>query len=173
MQPSTSDGTVAAPGKFSRNDWLALAGSLLIVFIAAALGAFASRDAAEFYEMLSLPEWAPEASVFGPVWTVLYAMMGVAAWLVWRAPGRHGVAIGLFGAQLVTNVLWSWFFFAWHGGFFAIADIVLLDILVVATVIAFWRVSRLAGALLVPYLAWIAFATALTISVWQRNPGLL
>ena len=154
-------------------DWLALAGSLLVVFVAAAIGGFGTRSAPEFYAQLSLASWAPPAWLFGPAWTVLYTMMGVAAWLVWRAPGRHGVAIGLFGAQLVPNMLWGWFFFAWRQGGLASADIVVLDVLVVMTLIAFWRVRPLAGMLLVPYLAWISFATALSFSTWQRNPGLL
>ena len=150
-----------------------LAAWLLVVAIAAAIGGLGSRDAADFYARLQLPAWAPPASVFGPVWTALYASMAVAAWMVWRAPARTPLPLGLFGAQLLVNVLWSWFFFAWRIGVAAAVDIVLLDALVVATSVAFWRVRPLAGAILLPYLAWIAFATALTFSVWQRNPTLL
>lgn len=143
---------------------------LLVVFAAAGLGAIGSRDAPLVYNQLALPPWAPPSGVFGPVWTVLYAMMAVAAWLVWRAPGRSTAGLLLFGAQLVANVLWSWFFFAWRSGALAAADIVVLLALIVATVVAFWRVRPLAGVLLLPYLAWVAFATALTFAVWQRNP---
>lgn len=153
--------------------WPALVAALAIVGGAAALGAFASRDAAAFYGQLALPAWAPPAGVFGPVWTALYAMMAVAAWLVWRAPGRHGPALLLFAAQLVANVLWSWFFFAWRSGALAAVDVVALLVLVAATLVVFWRIRRAAGLLLVPYLAWVAFATALTFAVWQRNPGVL
>jgi translocator protein len=153
--------------------WLSLAAWLLIVFAAAALGAIGSRDAPQIYAQLALPRWAPPSGVFGPVWTALYALMGVAAWLVWRAPGRHPWAIGLFAAQLAVNVLWSWLFFAWLSGPMAALDVVLLLMLVAATAIAFWRVRRLAGVLLLPYLAWVAFAAVLTFSAWLRNPAIL
>jgi tryptophan-rich sensory protein len=115
------------------------------------------------------------AAVFGPVWTVLYALMGVAAWLVWReraAPGRRR-ALVLFVAQLAVNALWSWLFFAWHRGGLAFADIALLIVLVAATIAAFWRIRTLAGALLLPYLGWILFAAGLAYRVWQDNPALL
>lgn len=99
--------------------------------------------------------------------------MGIAAWLVWRQPGAKRAALGLFGAQLAANSLWSWLFFGWHRGALAAAEVLLLLLLIAATVIAFWRRSRLAALLLVPYLAWVAFASALTWAVWRSNPGLL
>ena len=133
----------------------------------------ASVDAAAFYAQLSKPSWAPPASVFGPVWTALYGLMGLAAWLVWRSPGFKGVALALFGAQLAANALWSWLFFAWHQGALAAVEILVLLALIVATVAAFWRTSGLAALLLVPYLAWVSFASVLTWSVWRSNPGLL
>lgn len=156
-----------------RGGWASLAAWLAIVALAAALGAVGSRDAAAVYGQLALPPWAPPAGVFAPVWTALYAMMAVAAWLVWRAPGRHPGALLLFAAQLAANVLWSWFFFAWRSGALAAADVIVLLILVAATAVAFWRVRPAAGALLLPYFCWVAFASALTFSVWQRNLGAL
>ena len=149
--------------------WLALA------FAAAAVGAVASVQAASFYSQLVRPSWAPPPSVFGPVWSVLYALMGVAVWLVWREPNeeRHALPIALFVAQLVLNALWSWLFFAWHLGSGAFADVLVLLALIAATIIAFWRVRPLAGILLLPYFAWVSFASALTWSVWQSNPGVL
>ncbi len=152
---------------------IGLLGSLLAAFAAGAVGAIASVDAASFYAQLSKPFWAPPAGVFGPVWSALYALMGVAAWLVWRSPGRKELALGLFGAQLAANALWSWLFFAWHRGALAAVEVLVLLALIVATVVAFWRSSRLAALLLVPYLLWVSFASALTWAVWQRNPGLL
>ena len=152
---------------------LGLAGWLLLAFAAAALGAIASIDAPSFYAKLNKPSWAPPAGVFGPVWTFLYAAMGVAAWLVWRAPGARRLALGLFGVQLVANVLWSWLFFAWQLGAAAAVEILVLLALIVATAAAFWRHSRVAGLLFVPYILWVAFASALTWSVWRGNPGLL
>ena len=121
------------------------------------------------------PEWAPPSSVFGPVWTVLYALMGIAAWLVWRerhTPGSRR-ALLLFGAQLVLNTLWSWLFFAWHQGGLAFLDIVVLWLLIVLTIVDFWRIRPLAGALLLPYLAWVTYAAGLNLAVWRLNPQLL
>lgn len=153
---------------------LGLLGWLLLVAIAAAVGAIASASAPDFYGQLQRPGWSPPAWLFGPVWTTLYALMGIAAWLVWRT-GRADIrgALWLFVAQLALNALWSWLFFAWHRGGLAFLDILLLWILVVATVVAFWRIRPLAGVLLLPYLAWISFAGALNLTVWRLNPQLL
>lgn len=150
-----------------------LLGWLLVVFVAAAVGAAASVDAPSFYAQLSKPTWAPPAGVFGPVWTVLYALMGVAAWLVWRSPGPKRAALTLFGAQLAANALWSWLFFAWHRGALAAVEILVLLALIVAMIVAFWRISRLAALLMVPYLLWVSFASVLTWAVWRSNPTLL
>ena len=154
---------------------LGLVGWLAISFVASGIGAFASIRAPAFYGQLIQPGWAPPASVFGPVWTILYALMGIAAWLVWRTGGfrAHRSALTLFLVQLAVNALWSWLFFAWHLGGWAFADIAVLWLLIVATVVAFWRVRPLAGALLIPYLLWVSFASALNFSVWQLNPGIL
>lgn len=159
----------------SKQQFLGLAGWLVLVFAAAAVGAVASARAAEFYASLVRPSWAPPASVFGPVWTLLYLLMGIAAWLVWRErPVRAvGGPLALFVVQLALNALWSWLFFAWHQGRWAFVDIIVLWLLIVATVIAFWRVRPLAGALLLPYLAWVSFATALAFETWRLNPALL
>ena len=155
--------------------WLGLAAWLALSFVAAAIGAAASVRAGAFYAQLLRPDWAPPGNVFGPVWTILYALMGIAAWLVWRNAGLRGArfALGLFVAQLAANALWSWLFFAWHRGALAMADITLLWLLLVATIIAFWRIRALAGALLIPYLLWVSFAAALNLAVWQMNPQLL
>lgn len=153
----------------------ALLGWLTLCFAAAGIGAVASAQAPAFYAQLAQPRWAPPASVFGPVWTVLYALMAVAAWLVGREspqPARRR-ALALFGVQLAANALWSWLFFAWHLGAWALADIVLLWLLVAATLVQFWRLHALAGALLLPYLAWISFALALNLALWRLNPQLL
>lgn len=153
----------------------ALVGWLGVTFAAAATGAVASVDAASFYAQLVRPIWAPPAAAFGPVWSALYVLMGIAAWLVWReqgAPGRKA-ALTLYIVQLCVNSLWSWLFFAWHKGAFAFVDVLILLVLIALTAIAFWRVRRLAAVLLIPYLSWVCLASALTWSVWQNNPGLL
>jgi len=152
-----------------------LIGWLLLSFMAAALGAVASVQAATFYQQLAQPSWAPPSSVFGPVWSVLYALMGIAAWLVWREGGwrRQRGVLGLFVIQLASNALWSWLFFGWHRGALAFADIVLLWLLIGATLLGFWRARPLAGALLLPYLCWVSFASALNFAVWHLNPQIL
>ncbi|MEO5559929.1 MAG: TspO/MBR family protein [Dokdonella sp.] len=150
---------------------LGLVCSLVIAAVAAALGAFASIDASSFYVQLHQPAWAPPAAVFGPVWSVLYFLMGVAAWLVWRVAGFRSAraALALFLLQLALNALWSWLFFAWHRGAIAFVDILLLWVLIVMTMVAFWRIKPLAGALLIPYLLWVSFASVLNYAVWQLN----
>ncbi len=148
---------------------------LVVSFIAAAVGAAASVQATSFYTQLVQPDWAPPPSIFGPVWSFLYALMGVAAWLVWRSSGSRlaRAALTLFLAQLVLNALWSWLFFGWHRGAFAFVDILLLWGLIAATLVSFWRIRPLAGALLIPYLLWVSFAGVLNYSVWQLNPQAL
>ena len=148
---------------------------LAICFVAAGLGGAASVQAGSFYMELVRPDWAPPPSIFGPVWTALYAIMGIAAWLVWRIDGFRSArtALALFLVQLLLNALWSWLFFAWHLGALAFADILLLCVLIVATMISFWRIGPLAGALLIPYLLWVSFASVLNYSVWQLNPHIL
>lgn len=154
---------------------LGLVGWMVAVFITAAIGAAASMDASTFYAQLVQPGWAPPAGAFGPVWTVLFVLMGIAMWLVWREPGerRLGWAIALFIAQLCANALWSWLFFAWHMGALAMVDVLVLLALIVATTLVFWRIRPLAGILMLPYIAWVCLASALTWSVWHNNPAVL
>ena len=152
---------------------LGLVGWLAASFAAAALGALASVDAADFYAQLVKPPWAPPAWIFGRVWTILYALMGVAAWLVWRSPAPTRVALALFCAQLAANALWSWLFFGWRQGTWAAVEVLLLLALILATAWTFRRASFAAAMLLVPYALWVAFASVLTWSLWRSNPGLL
>ena len=154
---------------------LGLAGWLLVSFAASAVGAVASIQAKSFYSQLVQPSWAPPPGIFGPVWTVLYTLMGIAAWLVWRSGGfgLNRQSLTLFLLQLAFNALWSWLFFAWNLGASALADIVVLWILIVATLVSFWRVHPISGALLIPYLLWVSFACVLNFSLWQLNPQVL
>jgi tryptophan-rich sensory protein len=154
---------------------LGLAGWLLASFAAGAMGGLASVNAAGFYGDLVQPPWAPPAWLFGPVWSVLFLLMGVSAWLVWRDHGFRGAgaALKLYLVQLLANALWSWLFFAWRQGAFAFAEIVVLWLLIAATIFSFWRLHRLAALLLVPYLAWVSFAAALNFVLWRLNPAVL
>lgn len=148
--------------------WVAL------TLLAAGLGALASVGARSFYEQLELPAWRPPGEVFGIVWTLLYVLMAIAACLVWRRRDERGgrEALMLYAAQLVPNALWSWLFFRWRLGQPALWDALLLWCLVAATAAAFWRLHRLAGALLLPYLVWVSFAVVLNTVAWQLNPSL-
>ena len=161
-----------------RSGWMqaiGLVGWLAASFTAATVGAVASANAGAFYQSLTRPAWAPPGWLFGPVWSVLYLLMGVSAWLVWRARGWRGArgALSLFLVQLGVNALWSWLFFAWRLGAASFAAVIVLWLLVAWTLASFWRVRRLAGALLIPYLLWVGFATALTYAIWRLNPHAL
>lgn len=142
---------------------------------AALIGGLGSVRSGEFYRQLDRPDWAPPGSVFGPAWTVLYILMAVAAVLVLRRAGWPGArpAMMLFAAQLVLNALWPWLFFRWRLGAVSLVEIVLLWVVLLLTVVAFFRIHRAAGALLLPYLGWVSYAAALTLAVWRRNPQLL
>ena len=157
------------------HEYRRIAGWVALCAIAGVIGAVASIDAKEFYATLDQPSWAPPAGIFGPVWSLLYMCMALAAWLVWRERGfaRARGALGLFLAQLALNALWSWLFFGWHRGALAFADILVLLALIVATIVAFARIRQAAAWLLAPYLAWVSFAALLNYSVWQLNPHAL
>lgn len=153
----------------------ALTGWIGLSFAAAAVGGLASAKAAGFYQELALPVWAPPSWLFGPVWTLLYLLMGISAWIVWKTKGWRNAAgaLSLFLVQLAANALWTWLFFAWRLGAAAFFEIILLWILIICTLIAFWRVRPLAAYLLIPYGLWVSFAAALTFAIWQRNPQIL
>lgn len=164
-----------APPAPSPKLWRDLAIWIVVCLAASALGYLASREAPEFYARLSLPGWAPPAAVFGPVWTLLYLLMGLAAGLVWQQRRQQpvGAAIALFLVQLGLNALWSWLFFAWHWGLAAFVDILLLWLGIAATFLLFWRLRRSAAWLLLPYWLWVSFAAVLCGTVWRMNPALL
>jgi len=150
-------------------------GWVALCFAASLAGAIASIQAKAFYGELIKPEWAPPAWLFGPVWTLLFSLMAISAWLVWREEGfaKNRGALTLFIVQLIPNVLWSWLFFAWKKGALSLIDNLLLSVLIIATIVSFWRINKIAGALLVPYFLWVCFAILLNYSVWQLNPSLL
>ena len=149
-------------------NWKWLVFFIALVALVAASGSLFMPDA--WYAALAKPSFNPPAWLFGPVWTTLYIAMAVAAWRVHRVTG-WGRELWLWLAQLVVNAFWTPLFFGMHRIDLALADIVLLDVLVLATIFAFLRRDRIAGWLLVPYLAWISFATALTFAIWRLNPS--
>ncbi|MGB3352415.1 MAG: TspO/MBR family protein [Mycobacterium sp.] len=149
----------------------ALAVSVLAVVAASALGGLATTSAAEDYGRLEQPGFAPPSWVFGPTWTLLYLLMAVAAWLVWRTGPSPDTrrALTLYAVQLVLNAAWTPLFFGlgWRGiAFFELGALLLV---LIATIVLFWRRSAVAGAMLLPYLAWSVFAWCLNFAVWQLN----
>ena len=148
---------------------LGLAGWLALCFAASATAVFVSTG--DWYSQLRKPSWTPPSWLFGPAWTLLYTMMAVAAWLVWRCGGwpAQKRPLGLFLLQWFLNALWTPLFFGLHQTGLALADILALWTALAMTLAAFWGVRSLAGWLLVPYLAWVSFATALNGAIWWLN----
>lgn len=149
--------------------WPSLVVLLVVTWCAALLGMQFPPD--EWYRSLQRPSFAPPDAVFGPVWSVLYTLMAIAAWLVWRRRGeaRVGTAMTAYGVQLVLNAAWSPLFFGAHWIGVALIDLVLLWGAVLATTVLFWKQSRTAAALMLPYLAWVSFAAALNFEFWRLN----
>ncbi|MEO8351904.1 MAG: TspO/MBR family protein [Chthoniobacteraceae bacterium] len=145
---------------------VALLGFLLLTFAAPAAGVWTTSP--EWYQQLARPTWSPPPGIFGPVWTALYLLMAVAAWLVWRRGGwaRQRRPLTLY---VVLNAAWTPVFFGLRQPGFALAIIILLWLAILATVIAFGRVQKWAMTLLLPYLAWVSFATALNFAIWRLN----
>jgi tryptophan-rich sensory protein len=153
-----------------RKSAAALAVCVVITFLAPAAGAFTLPGA--WYASLQKPSWNPPSWIFGPVWTALYTLMAIAAWLVWR----HGEwrlqrrPLTLYLVQLALNAAWTPIFFGLKRPGLAFAEIVLLLAAIVATAVAFRPVSRAAAWLFVPYLAWVSFAAFLNLTLWLLNP---
>lgn len=135
-----------------------------------ALAGYATRGdvKGQWYQSLEKPGWQPPSYIFGPVWTVLYVLMGVAAWRVWKAGGRTE-PMTLYALQLGLNVAWSFLFFRARNLKWAVLDILALLSVLVATTTSFYRVDKVAGYLMMPYLAWVTFATVLTLSIYTKN----
>src|SRR6185369_16465222 len=143
---------------------IAFVASLAACFAAAGAGVLLSSDSvSSWYSTLAKPSWTPPAWVFGPVWSVLYFMMAVAAWRVWRKDGwrEARLSLGLFMIHLVFNAAWSGLFFGLRRPDLAFVEIIALWILILATTLLFSARDRLAGMLMLPYLAWVSFATIL------------
>lgn len=146
--------------------------SIVICFAAAGLGAAVTTPQIRgWYTTINKPSWNPPDWVFGPVWSTLYLMMAVSAWLIWRRGGLRAARTPLtvFAIQLALNSLWSVLFFGMQQPGLAAIEIVILWAAILATVISFWRQSKVAGGLLIPYLLWVSFATVLNVTIWRLN----
>ncbi|HMB97150.1 MAG TPA: TspO/MBR family protein [Balneolaceae bacterium] len=151
----------------------ALFGWIFICFLVAWFAAQYSPGAASgvWYESLERPSWNPPAWVFGPVWTILYTMMGISAWLVWKDYGFSNAqtALSLFLVQLILNGAWSYIFFGLHSLPGASVEILFLLLFIGLTIFQFYKKSKPAAWLLVPYFLWVAFASVLTFAIWSMN----
>lgn len=148
--------------------------SLVIITLAVALTAVigGSFGTDLWFRRLEAPPLNPPSWVFGPVWTILYILMAISAWMIWRTETYRRskvIALAIFGLQLILNAAWSWLFFGLHAPGWALLDIILLDLAVVVMIGWFWRINRTAALLLIPYLLWILFATYLNWGFWRLN----
>lgn len=145
---------------------LGLIGFIMVTFCAPAIGVLTLPGS--WYASLNKPAWNPPACIFGPVWTFLYLIMAVAAWLVWKRAGWKST-VWLYLIQLALNAAWTPIFFGAHELGWALAEIIALWIAILVTLIAFLSVNRMAGLMLAPYLAWVSFATFLNFTLWRMN----
>ena len=157
---------------FDRESWVSLVPFVVVCFVAAGIGSlFTAISVKTWYAQLRRPEWTPPNWIFGPVWTALYLLMAISAWLVWRSTSWPDArfALTLFIIQLVLNSLWSLVFFGLRKVGPAFGEILLLWMMIVATTVAFLPISLLAAWLLIPYLGWVLFASYLNFRIWQMN----
>ena len=150
---------------------LGLVGWLVLSFATSSVGVLVRPGA--WYRAIAKPDWTPPDALFGPVWTVLYVGMAIAAWRVWRQAGFGAArgALTLYLVQLTLNATWSFLFFGLHRPGWAAVEIVILLATILGTIRAFARHDRIAAMLLVPYALWVGFATALTFAIWRLNAG--
>ncbi|MBP9711351.1 MAG: tryptophan-rich sensory protein [Candidatus Pacebacteria bacterium] len=153
--------------------WLAFVVALALPQLAGAIGSlFTFTNIETWYQFLNKPELAPPNWVFGPVWTSLFVLMGIASYLVWKqGAGKRGVrlALAFYGVQLVLNTLWSIIFFGLQNPTAAVAEIAVLWLAIAATTFLFYRISKPAGLLMLPYLAWVSFASYLNVMIAILN----
>jgi len=152
-----------------RHPMIVLLAFIVVCLAAGGLGGFITAESVRtWYPGIAKPSWTPPSWLFGPVWTLLYVMMAVAAWMVWRRVG-FGTALGVFALQLALNTLWSFLFFGLKAPAIAAVEIVALWGSIVATIALFAAVDVVAAWLLAPYLLWVTFASALNIAIWKLN----
>ncbi|MEJ2354885.1 MAG: tryptophan-rich sensory protein [candidate division WOR-3 bacterium] len=152
---------------------LILFSSIIICQLAGIIGSiFTTPAIPTWYANINKPTFRPPNWVFAPVWTTLFLLMGIALFLIWRKGLNEKdikIAIAVFAFQLVLNTLWSFLFFGLKSPFAAFIEIIFLWVAILASIILFFRISRLAGALLIPYILWVSFASILNFSIWRLN----
>lgn len=147
--------------------------SIALPLLAGLIGSFFTAPAIDsWYQYLAKPSFSPPNWIFGPVWTLLYILMGIAFYLVWQSGfenKKKKIALLIFAIQLALNSLWSILFFGLENPFWALNEIICLWIFILATLVLFWKIKKSAGWLLFPYLVWVSFAAVLNFSIWQLN----
>jgi translocator protein len=158
-----------------KNNWLKLVIALAIPLLVGGIsGSFTAIEVKGWYLKLQKPSWNPPSTIFAPVWTTLYLLMGYAFYRVWTKPGNSSLkntALGLFVTQLVLNFFWSFIFFKQHQLGWAFLEIVAMWLAILFTIIAFSKTDKIAAWLLVPYISWVSFAALLNYTIWQLNLG--
>lgn len=156
------------------NNILKLVTSIFICLFAGFIGSiFTSPSIPTWYATLTKPSFNPPSWIFAPVWTTLFVLIGISLYMVWNKglqDKKVKISLFIFGVQLVLNVLWSFLFFGLHSPFYAFLEIVILWAAIVLTIVNFFKVSRTAGLLLLPYIFWVSFAAILNFSIWRLNP---
>jgi benzodiazapine receptor len=153
------------------NKYKDILGGFVAILICEAAGLigtiFTSDSISTWYTTITKPSFNPPNWIFGPVWTTLFALMGVALYLVWKQRNRK--ALYIFGAQLVLNILWSVIFFGLHSPMWAFVEIVILWLMILWTILTFYKINKVAAYLLVPYILWVSFASVLNFAIWRLN----
>jgi benzodiazapine receptor len=155
-----------------RSRWLPLALFLTLAFATALVGGIATATSVHsWYLTLNKPSWSPPNWIFGPVWSLLFVLMAVATWRVWKIDSSKAArrTVTLYSAQLTLNALWSVLFFGLRRPDYALIDVIALLALLLFILLRFWRSDRGAAALWVPYVAWVGFAAVLNLAIWQLN----
>lgn len=152
-------------------NWPALAVFIGVTFIVAMSGGIFRPG--EWYKTLDKPSWTPPNWAFAPAWTLIYGTIAAAGYMVWQTAGPGAIVLPmiLYGAQLVFNGAWSWLFFGLRRMDLALVDSVLMWLAILGTIVTFWPIDRVAALILVPYLLWVSFATALNFAMMRRNPA--
>lgn len=153
-----------------RTTWIVLAGLILLCLaVGFSAGLATQASVSDWYPTLAKPSWTPPNWLFAPVWTILYIAMAVAAWLVWKSGRDVKPAMILFFSQLALNFAWSFLFFGARSPWLGLVGVAMMWLAVAATTAVFWRSTRAAGLLFIPYLAWTSFAAVLNFAIWRLN----
>jgi len=152
-------------------NWLLLIGLVILCNLIGSMGSIWTTSDSSWYKQIKKPSFNPPSWVFGPVWTLLFTLMGIALYFVWSAPASNvrTIALVFFGVQFLFNILWSYLFFGLENPFLALIEIFILLILIIVTGIYFFVVNNYSGYLLVPYFLWVAFASFLNFHIWKLN----